>query len=415
MRPSLEGIPVVVTGSNDGCVIARSEEAKQLSVKMGVPWFQIKHLAEEAGLVCLSANFALYGDLSDRVASLAAHLGTRTEIYSIDESFHDLAHVPGDLVARSHKIRSRILQWVGIPVGVGIGSTKTRAKLANHIAKSAERKPGSYPARLAQVCNLESLSQEELNTTFEATDVGEVWGIGPRISKQLVEGGITSVADLLKVDPGTIRSRFSVVMERTVLELRGTSCLDLEHAPQPRGQIACTRSFGQSITEIHQLAEAVTDFASRAAQKARKQGSLAGQVLVFIHTSPFRQGPQYSRSITVPLRRPSADTSVIVSAVLAGLRTIFRTGYSFAKAGVMLLDLQSMATLQEELDLEDDGREDRTKLMCALDTLNQRYGRGTVLLGSAGLGGPRRQWTMKQERRTPRYTTNWDEIPIVRA
>jgi len=322
-RPSLEGIPVVVLSNNDGCAIARSNEAKALGIKMGAPWFQIKHLAEDAGLVALSANFALYGDLSDRMMSLAAQLGPQQEIYSIDESFIDLSGVRGDLVERSHKIRSRILQWVGIPCGVGIGSTKTRAKLANHIAKTAERKPGSYPEKLAQVCNLEVLDQQQLDDTLAATAVGEIWGVGPRIGKQLVKGGVKSVLDLIKVDPGTIRRKFSVVLERTVLELRGTPCIDLDHSPAPKKEIACKRSFGHAITEHHQLTEAVTEFASRAAQKARKQGSLATQALVFIHTSPFRKGPQYSRSITVPLRRPSADTAVIVGALLAGLRLIY--------------------------------------------------------------------------------------------
>ncbi len=382
---------------------------------MGAPWFQIRHLAEDAGLVALSANFALYGDLSDRMMTLAAQLGPHQEIYSIDESFIELTGVPGDLVERSHKIRSRILQWVGIPCGVGIGSTKTRAKLANHIAKTAERKPGSYPAQLAQVCNLEVLDPEELKATLAATEVGEVWGVGPRIAKQLVNAGVRTVFDLIQVDPATIRRKFSVVLERTLLELQGTACIDLDHSPQPKKQIACTRSFGQSVTELHALSEAVTDFASRAAQKVRKQGSLAGQVLVFIHTSPFRNGPQYSRSITVPLRRPSSDTADLVAAALAGLRTIYRMGYPYAKAGVILLDFQPMTQQQGELDLEDDHGEDRTKLMGALDSLNQRFGRGTVLMASAGLAGDKRQWSMRQERRTPGYTTRWADIPVVRA
>jgi len=414
-RPSLEGIPVIVLSNNDGCAIARSNEAKALGIKMGAPWFQIKHLAEEEGLVALSANFALYGDLSDRMMSLAAQLGPQQEIYSIDESFIDLTGVTTDLVERSRKIRSRILQWVGIPCGIGIGSTKTRAKLANHIAKTAERKPGIYPDKMAQVCHLEILEQDELNATLAATEVGEVWGVGPRIGKQLVEGGVRTVLDLIKVDPGTIRRKFSVVLERTVLELRGTPCIDLDHSPAPKKEIACTRSFGHSITELQQLIEAVTEFASRAAQKVRKQGSLACQILVFIHTSPFRKGPQYSRSTTIPLRRPSADTAQIVGAALAGLRSIFRPGYPYAKAGVMLLDLQANDRRQAELDLEDDQAEDRTRLMGALDALNQRFGRGTVLMASAGLAGDKRQWSMKQERRTPGYTTRWADIPVVRA
>ena len=414
-RQSLQGRPVVVLSNNDGCAIARSNEAKALGIAMGAPWFKIKHLEESDGLVALSANFALYGDLSDRMMSLAAGLGPSQEIYSIDESFIDLAGVRGDLVERSHKIRARILQWVGIPCCIGIGSTKTLAKLANHIAKTAERKPGVYPEKLAQVCNLSALPKEELEAVLAATPVGEVWGIGRRISAQLIEGGVTTVLDLVQADAATIRSKFSVVVERTVRDLQGTQCVELESVPQPKQEIACTRSFGHPITELHELAEAVTEFASRAAQKLRKQHSLAGQVLCFVRTSPFRSDPQYSRSITVPLRRPSADTSQIVGAALAGLRAIYRPDYNMAKAGVMLLELQSDSVQQKELALEDDDVLDRGNLMATLDGLNLRYGRGTVSMASAGLAGDRRAWTMKQERRTPQYTTNWNDLAVARA
>lgn len=269
-RPSLNGLPVVVLSNNDGCAIARSNEAKALGIAMGAPWFQIRHLAEEAGLVALSANFALYGDLSDRMMSLAAGLGPHQEIYSIDESFIDLSGVRGDLVARSHKIRSRILQWVGIPCGIGIGATKTLAKLAklaNHVAKTAERKPGIYPDHLAQVCDLSKLTQNELDAVLTATPVNEVWGVGRQISKQLTAAGVTTVLDLVRLDPAMVKRRWSVVLERTVRELQGTPCIDLDHTPAPKKEIACTRSFGHPVTELSTLAEAVTEFASRAAVK----------------------------------------------------------------------------------------------------------------------------------------------------
>ena len=414
-RHSLQGRPVVVLSNNDGCAIARSNEAKALGIAMGAPWFKIKHMEESDGLVALSANFALYGDLSDRMMSLAAGLGPRQEIYSIDESFIEMTGVRGDLVERSHKIRARILQWVGIPCGIGIGSTKTLAKLANHIAKTAERKPDSYPEKLAQVCNLAALPQDELDAVLAATPVGEVWGIGRRISAQLIDGGVKTVLDLTRADPATVRRKFSVIVERTVRELQGTPCIDLEHLPQPKQEIACTRSFGHPITELHELAEAVTEFASRAAQKLRQQHSLTGQVLCFIRTSPFRSDPQYSRSITVPLRRPSADTAQIVAAALAGLRAIYRPDYKMAKAGVMLLELQSDSIQQQELALEDDDVVARGHLMATLDGLNLRYGRGTVSMASAGLAGDRRAWSMKQERRTPAYTTDWNDIAVARA
>ncbi len=414
-RPSLNGLPVVVLSNNDGCAIARSNEAKVLGIAMGAPWFKIRHMAESDGLVALSANFALYGDLSDRMMSLAAGLGPAQEVYSIDESFIDMTGVRGDLVERSHKIRSRILQWVGIPCGIGIGTTKTLAKLANHIAKTAERKPGSYPEHLAQVCNLSALAPAELDAVLAATPVNEVWGIGRQITKQLTQAGIHTVLDLVRLDPAMVKRRWSVILERTVREMQGMPCIDLDHAPAPKQEIACTRSFGHPITELKDLNEAVTEFASRAAQKLRKQSSTTSQVLVFIRTSPFRKDPQYSRSTTVPLRRPSADTAVIVQAALAGLKAIYQPGFNYAKAGVMMLDLQSNTVQQGELDLQADEAKDRSRLMSALDGINDRYGRGTVLMASAGLAGDKRAWSMKQERRTPGYTTRLEDMPVARA
>ena len=414
-RPSLNGRPVVVLSNNDGCAIARSNEAKALGIKMGAPWFQIRDLAESDGLIALSANFALYGDLSDRMMSLAAGLGPRQEIYSIDESFIDLTGVPGNMTERGHTIRSRILQWVGIPCGIGIGPTKTLAKLANHIAKTAERKPGSYPAHVAQVCDLSALTKAELDAVMAATPVNEVWGVGRQITKQLNDAGITTTLELTGLDPAMVRGRWSVVLERTVRELQGRSCISLDHAPAPKQEIACTRSFGHPVTDLKDLSEAVTDFASRAAVKLRKQRSLVNQVLVFISTSPFRKDAQYSRSTTVPLRRPSADSALIIDAALAGLRAIYRQGFKYAKAGVMLLELQEDTVQQRELDLQDGEAKDRGKLMSTLDGLNHRYGRGTVLMACAGLAGDKRLWAMKQERRTPGYTTRWEDMPVARA
>lgn len=418
-RPSLNGLPVVVLSNNDGCAIARSNEAKALGIKMGAPWFQIKHLQESAGLVALSANFALYGDISDRMMSLAAGLGPTQEIYSIDESFIGLDGVRGDLVERSHKVRSRILQWVGVPCGIGIGRTKTLAKLANHIAKTAERKPGTYPDHLAQVCNLEALSKQELEAVLAATEVGEVWGVGRRISKQLMEGGTKTVLDLMRMDPATVRRGWSVVLERTVRELQGMPCIGLDDSPAPKKEIATTRSFGHAVMELSALTEAVSEFASRAAEKLRKQHSLAGEIMVFIRTSPFRKDPQYSCSVVIPLLRPSAETGVLVQAAVTGLQSIYRSGYKYAKAGVMLLDLQPDSVSQGELDLGEgdtmDEATEKARLMSALDTINMRFGKGTMKMASAGLAGDRRVWSMKQERRTPAYTTRWEDMPVARA
>lgn len=414
-RPDLNGRPVIVLSNNDGCAIARSNEAKALGIKMGAPWFEISHLEEKAGLVALSANFGLYGDMSERMMSLAGGLGHQQEIYSIDESFVDLSGIRGDLTDRSRRLRQRILDWTGLPTCVGIGQTKTLAKLANYIAKTAERKPGSYPAELGQVCNLAAMAGESLDQVLSATEVREVWGVGPRIGRQLEEEGIRTVLDLTKLDPATVRRRWSVVLERTVRELQGQSCIDLEDAPAAKKEIACTRSFGRAVTDLGELEEAVTTFASRAAEKLRRQGSQAGQVLTFVRTSPFRPEKQYSRSIIVPLRRPTADTAALVEGALIGLRTIYRAGYKLAKAGVMLVDLSDAAVEQQELDLEPDGCEDRSRLMTTMDELNRRYGRGTVIIGSAGTGEMPRNWAMRQDRRTPRYTTRISEIAVGKA
>lgn len=414
-RPSLNGRPVVVLSNNDGCAVARSNEAKALGIAMGAPWFQIRHLEETAGLVGLSANFVLYGDMSDRMMSLAAGLGPTQEIYSIDESFIGLHGVRGDLTRRAHVIRARILRWTGIPCGVGIAPTKTLAKLANHIAKTAERKPGSYPADLAQVCNLAALPAQDLDDVLRATAVGEVWGVGRRIGAQLVEAGICNVLDLARTDPATVRRRWNVTLERTVRELQGMPCVQLEDAPAPKKEIACTRSFGRPVTDLAPLLEAVSEFASRAAEKLRDQGSLCGRLLVFAHTSPHRPGPRFNRSTVVPLRRPTADTNQLVHAAVNGMRYIYLPGYQLIKAGVMLLELQGCDVHQCELDLEPEPGRDRSQLMTALDAINGRFGKGTLHVGATGATEQQRDWGMRQERRTPRYTTCWDEIPIVRS
>lgn len=417
MRPSLNGRPVVVLSNNDGCAIARSEEAKQMGIKMGAPWFQIRHLEEQAGLVALSANFTLYGDMSDRMMSLAAGLGPTQEIYSIDEAFCGLHGVRGDLIERAWKIRARINQWIGIPCGIGIGQTKTLAKLANKIAKTAERKPGIYPAEMATVCDLSRLEPDRLREIFSVTDVGEVWGIGRQISTQLNERGVQSVQDFVNLSCSVVRGTWGVVLERTWRELRGEPCIELSEMPAPKKQIACTRSFGRAITAFADLSEAISEFTSRAAFKLRQQGHLAGQILVFARTSPFREGPRFSRSVVVPLVRPSADTSELANAALMGLRSIYAPGFQLAKAGVMLLDLVPDAFVQTSLDWDDPVHEqrDRTKLMKAMDEVNDRFGKRTVLLGSSGLNNGEETWGMRQIRRTPNYTTCWDEVPIARA
>jgi len=423
-RPSLNGRPVIVLSNNDGCAIARSNEAKALGIQMGAPWFKIRHLEQDAGLVALSANFTLYGDMSNRMMSLAAGLGPTQEIYSIDESFIGLQGVRGDLVSRALKVRARIHQWTGIPTCIGIAPTKTLAKLANHIAKTAERKPGSYPQVLAQVCNLATLPAQDLDEVLQATAVGEVWGVGPRIAQQLQDGGIQTVLDLTRMDAATIRRGWSVTLEKTVRELQGQSCIELDDAPGPKQQIACTRSFGKPMHELEPLVEAVSEFAGRAAEKLRKQNCLASELLVFMHTSPYRPGAQCSRSVVVPLRRPTDDTLALAQAAADGMRYMYVPGFRFIKAGVILVELQPASVQQWELDLEPLEHEDaatattprdRSRLMTAMDAINCRYGKGTVHSAATGKAGPKREWGMKQERRTPQYTTRLEDVPVVRT
>lgn len=419
--PALNGKPVVVLSNNDGACIARSNEAKDLGVRMAQPWFEVRHL-QRRGLRALSANFELYGDMSSRMMSIAAAYAPRQEIYSIDECFLDFDGVPGDLVAIGRELRRQVLDWTGLPTSVGFGATKTLAKLANHVAKTAERKPGSYLAELAQVCNFAELSADELAAVMRATEVGEVWGIGRKTSARLNEGGIRTVLDLVCADAAALGRQFSVVVEKTVRELRGTACLGVNDAPPANQQIMCSRSFGAPVTDLPTLIEVVSQFTSQVARKLRDQGSVAGAVHVFIATSPYRRGDrQHAPSATLPLGRSSADSRVLISAAVRALRSVFRPGFNFVKAGVMLVNLQPLAQEHSTPDLFADEpepevtRSDRSDLMGALDALNQRFGRHAVSVASAARRAGPSAHASKQDRRSPRYTTRLDEIVVARA
>ncbi|MEQ6473833.1 Y-family DNA polymerase [Comamonas sp. wu1-DMT] len=414
-RPALQGIPVVVLSNNDGCAISRSDEAKALGVKMGQPFFQLLDLVEHKGLVCLSPNFELYGDMSDRMMSLAAGLGPTQEIYSIDESFIGDLDGVRDLTRRAFAIRARILRWTGIPTCVGLAPTKTLAKLCNHVAKDSERKPGSYPAELQRVCNWAELSEQQRTDILARTAASEVWGVGRRISAQLAEQGVLTALDLARLPAQVARDGWSVVLERTVRELQGVSCISLETAPAAKKQIACTRSFGHPITTLPPLIEAVSEFATRAAEKLRAGGLRAGALHVFVHTSPFRPGRRFYETAVTQLQPPSSDTKALVNAAVHGLRSIYQPGYQLSKAGVLLQDLCPATIQQGNLLFEEPGR-DQSKLMEAMDKVNKRFGKGTVHVASTGVPElDESGWRMRQERRTPRYTTNLDEIPIARA
>ena len=409
--PRLRNRPVVVLSNNDGCVVARSAEVKALGIPMGVPWFKLKEDAKRYGIVAMSSNYALYADMSNRVVEVLSAFSSNIEVYSIDESFLELSgyeNLPGGLTGYGAEIRQRIADWLGLAVCVGIAPTKTLAKLANHCAKK-------NLAGADGVCDFTTLSPDELSRLFDKIDVGEVWGIGRKIRARLEGMGMTSVRQLRDADAETIRAQFSVVVERTVRELRGVSCLDMQEVVPDKQQIISSRSFGQLIYDRADLEEAVASYIGRAAEKLRAQDSLAGAVQVYIRTNIFKpEVPQYQRAITVPLPDASSDTRVLTGWALRVLRRIYRPGYGYHKAGVMLANIVPRGNQQYGLFNAGGGSEGARSdvLMAVVDGINQRYGRGAICLAAEGLS---KNWRMRRGNLSPGYTTDWAGLPVVRA
>ncbi len=403
-NPRLEGRPVVVLSNNDGCAVSRSNEAKALGVKMGAPWFQMKDLARKHGILALSSNYALYGDMSQRMMSVLGQFSPEQEIYSIDECFLGMdgfSHF--DLVAHAQAMRHQVRQWIGIPVCVGLAETKTLAKLANHVAKK-----GLIPESDG-VCDFGRLSATERTTLFESIPVGEIWGVGPQLTKQLTHRGIGTVESLRRADPKVLRREFSVTMERIIAELNGEACVDMEEVTPVRQQILSSRSFGSYVSDLASLSEAVASYVAIAAAKLRRQESLAGRLQVFIRTSPFRQDlPQHAQAVTIPLPTPSDDTLLLTRAALWGLRRIYRPEFEYQKAGVMLMHLLPATVGQPDLF---HAVRNNDALMQVVDRINATWGRGTLKSAAEGIGKP---WGMKRERMSPRWTTNWTEIPVAK-
>lgn len=401
--PKLSGKPVVVLSNNDGCVVARSAEAKALGIKMTQPWHFIRREVEKQGVIACSSNYALYQDLSNRIVQILRDMAPGLEVYSIDESFLDLSGIQ-HLIPHGHAIRARVKQWTGLTVCVGVGCTKTRAKLANHIAKKHPEHGGVF--------DLESLSRQQQDDWLQRIPVDEVWGIGRRMAPKLQQIGIHTVQDLRDADPQGMRHRYSVVLARTVEELRGVSCLALDEVQPDRQQILCSRSFGRDIESFEELREAVLTYVSRAAEKLRGQHSEAGALQVFIRTNPFKPDvPQYANSTTVRLSRATADTRLLAKTAVHLLRKLYRSGYRYQKAGVMLSELRPKTNHQGSLFETQDDLMDTASLNQTLDTINQRFGRGAIALAGAGI---QRGWTMRQARVSPQYTTRWEDIPVVR-
>lgn len=400
--PTLRDKPVVVLSNNDGCAIARSAEARALGIKMGEPWFKMRHLVEKHGIVAKSSNYTLYADMSNRVVDVLRGFTPNLEVYSIDESFLDLSGFNRGLTVYGQQIRQRVGQWVGLPVCVGIAPTKTLAKLANHIAKKR-------PA-FAGVCNLPSLPADAVAQIFREIEVGEVWGVGRRIAAKLQAMGIHTVADLRNADVATIRSKFGVVMERTVRELQGVSCIRLdEHSPDKQ-QIICSRSFGRPITTLQEINEALASYISRASEKLRHQHGAAAALTIWLETNPFKPDtPQYSRSLLIPLPAASDDSLQLIRVGLWGMKRIYRDGFEYKKCGCMLGEISPKANVQGYLFQRSTARSD--KAIAALDSINARFGRGTVKSAAEGVSKP---WGMRRERMSPAYTTAWDALMVAR-
>ncbi len=398
-NPKLEGKPVVVLSNNDGCAISRSNEAKALGIKMGAPWFKIKPYAKQENITALSSNYELYNDMSNRVMNLLSKYSPDQEIYSIDESFLDLTSFKKqDLIKYAQKMKTEIKKGLGLPVCVGIGSTKTLSKLANHIAKTNISFNG--------VCNLNVMDEETKDTWFAHINVGEVWGVGRKLAPQLNAIGIFTALDLKQASPDRLRALFSIVMEKTVRELNGIVCIELEDVKAPNKQILHSRSFGKRVTELYELEEALTSFTTRACEKLRKQESVTNSVYVFIRTSPHNNRKQYANGIHVPLLQPSDNTFVINNAALIGLKSIFRNGYDYQKAGVMLCELSPKHLVQETLFTDVMGKSQ----MKVIDSINAKMGRDTIKLSSAGT---KQDWKMKSQFKSQNYTTRWNELLTV--
>jgi DNA polymerase V len=397
-QPELRGKPVVVLSNNDGCVIARSNEAKALGIAMGVPWHLHREHFAAASIIVRSSNYTLYGDMSSRVMSVLSRFTPDLEIYSIDEAFLCMGGFGARLESHARALRAAVFQWTGIPVSVGIAPTKTLAKVANHAAKTNQKHGGA-------VLLLDEAIQDAELASIELTDL---WGVADRLAARLRAIGINTPLELKRGDPRLLRERLGVVTARLALELRGVCCLDLERDIPDRKSIMASRSFGRPVTALAELREAVASFTSRAAEKLRRQHLATASLMVFIETNRFKPGDAQHYAVR-PMRLPVAtsDSAKLIGAALAGLAAIWRDGYRYKKAGVVLLDLHPSAAVQEGLfEKRDDAR--RVTLMRTVDRLNIRFGRDTVCFAAGG--HRQRPWKLRREFLSPCYTTAWDGL-----
>ena len=405
-RPDWRGRPVVVASNNDGCIVARSSEAKAIGIKMGDPLFKIRDKIKQEGVIVCSSNYTLYGDLSNRIMMTIESMVPRHYWYSIDETFVDLTGTTSAIPLETfcHQIKDRIKKDVGLPVCVGASTTKTLAKLANRAAKK-------YPATQGVVDLTDKNRQRRLMALCE---VGDVWGVGPRLAKRLREMDIHTALDLANASPKTIRTHFSVVLERTVRELNGEACIELDDAPATQQQIVCSRSFGQRVQQKAMMMEALANYTATATARLRQQGLVAKAITIFMRTSPFGGEPQYANSRMATLPIPTDDTRVLLGRVRAMLDRIWRDGYRYAKAGVMLTDFYDPKHLQADLFAQPSHR--TQAIMATLDQINAEMP-GKLALGSQGVSrvtDNHNGWQMKQSMLSPRYTTRFSDLPVAR-
>ncbi|UEB97824.1 translesion error-prone DNA polymerase V subunit UmuC [Pseudomonas sp. HN2] len=401
-RPDLAKTPIVVLSNNDGCVIARSYDAKPF-VKMGQPYFQIKDHLRRHGIVAFSSNYALYGDMSERVMTTIESMVPALEVYSIDEAFADLTGMPGDLSALGRHMRSTLLKRTGIPVGVGIARTKTLAKLANHTAKRLLDITGG----VVDLCD-----PFKRDWTLRNTDVGEVWGIGKGMKAHLETMGIKTAMDLAKADPWMLRQKFSVVIEKTARELAGTPCLELVEADPPKQEICCSRMFGTRLTQIEPIKEAVATYTQRAAEKLRAQNSLCKKIRVSIRTGMFNpEEAKYANGALVELPYPTNDVRLMTKAATEAVNRLFRPGYKYSKAEVLLMDLRQHGEFTDDLFAQSQPAM-ADKVMGVLDEINGRWGKGVLRLASVSAAPG---WAMRRELMSQSYTTKLDQLWTVRA
>ncbi|RYF31630.1 MAG: Y-family DNA polymerase [Comamonadaceae bacterium] len=401
--PKLKRRPVIVLSNNDGCAVARTVEAKALGIKMGAPMFSIRELCKREGVVVFSSNYTLYGDMSRRMNTVYERFASDIEVYSIDESFLDMSPVaPEQRAELGRDLRSTVSTWTGVPTCVGIGPTKTLAKLANKIAKSTPQLRG--------VCDL--TGEEARREWLPLFPLEDIWGIGRASQAKLAVFGCRTAADVAVLDPKLARKTLTVVGERIIHELRGTSCIDLEAVAPTRKGCAVTRSFSGRVEDLDIMQEAIAAHATRLGEKLRHYGLATDHVTVFFHTSPHDRGPSRSVSTTVDLPEASNDTLALVRAAKWGARRIWKSGYRYAKAGLMTVDILPLETSQRAL-IGGFNRERSDKLMDALDACNAKHGRGAVFSAAAGIERQRKAWITKFDMRSPRYTTRIEEVPVV--